>query len=39
MGGQHSPMGLADLFFNPNDPLNPDAEDEDEDEEDDEEDF
>jgi MoxR-like ATPase len=40
MGGQHSPMGLADLFFNPNDPLNPDADDEDDDdEEDDEEDF
>ncbi len=39
MGGQHSPMGLGDLFFNPNDPLHPDAEDEpydddDEDEED-----
>jgi hypothetical protein len=34
-------MGLADLFFNPNDPLNPDADDEDDDdeEEDDEEDF
>jgi MoxR-like ATPase len=28
MGGQHSPMGLGDLFFNPDDPLHPDAEDE-----------
>jgi MoxR-like ATPase len=24
MGGQHAPMGLADLFFNPDDPLHPD---------------
>jgi MoxR-like ATPase len=35
MGGQHSPMGLGDLFFSPDDPLHPDAEDdpyEDEDE-------
>jgi MoxR-like ATPase len=40
MGGQHAPMGLGDLFFNPGDPLHPDAgeddddydEDEDEDE-------
>ena len=28
LGGQHAPMGLADLFFNPDDPLNPDADDE-----------
>jgi hypothetical protein len=28
MGGQHSPMGLGDLFFNAGDPLHPDAEDE-----------
>jgi len=32
MGGQHAPMGLGDLFFDPTDPLHPDAEDEDEDE-------
>ena len=32
MGGQHAPMGLGDLFFDPGDPLHPDAEDEDEDE-------
>jgi MoxR-like ATPase len=25
MGGQHAPMGLGDLFFNPGDPLHPDA--------------
>jgi len=41
MGGQHAPMGLGDLFFNPGDPLHPDADedsdyDEDEDEDDDE---
>ena len=35
MGGQHAPMGLGDLFFDPGDPLHPDAEDEDEDEDDD----
>jgi MoxR-like ATPase len=34
MGGQHAPMGLGDLFFNPGDPLHPDA-DEDDDYEDD----
>jgi MoxR-like ATPase len=34
MGGQHAPMGLGDLFFNPGDPLHPDA-DEFEDEDDD----
>ena len=31
MGGQHAPMGLGDLFFNPGDPLHPDAEDDDDD--------
>jgi MoxR-like ATPase len=30
MGGQHSPLGLGDLFFDPEDPLHPDAEDEEE---------
>ena len=25
MGGQHPPMGLGDLFFDPEDPLHPDA--------------
>src|SRR5436190_312826 len=34
--GQHTPMGLGDLFFDQDDPLHPDAEDEDEEEEDDE---
>jgi hypothetical protein len=29
LGGQYTPMGLGDLFFNPDDPLHPDAEDED----------
>jgi hypothetical protein len=32
MGGQHSPMGLGDVFFDPDDPLHPDADDEDEEE-------
>jgi MoxR-like ATPase len=33
MGGQHAPMGLGDLFFEPGDPLHPDADEfEDEDE-------
>ncbi len=36
LGGQHAPMGLADLFFDPDDPLNPEG-DEDEDEFEDEE--
>jgi MoxR-like ATPase len=43
LGGEHAPMGLGDLFFDPDDPLHPDAVDadldedeEDEDEEDDE---
>jgi len=31
LGGQHAPMGLGDLFFDPGDPLHPDADDEDED--------
>jgi MoxR-like ATPase len=30
MGGQHSPLGLGDLFFDAEDPLNPDAEEDDE---------
>ena len=30
LGGQHTPMGLGDLFFDPDDPLHPDADDEDE---------
>ncbi len=34
MGGQHAPMGLGDLFFNPGDPLHPDAEEDDFDEDD-----
>ncbi len=28
MGGQHSPLGLGDLFFDPDDPLHPDRGDE-----------
>jgi len=32
LGGQHAPLGLGDLFFNPDDPLHPDAQNEDEDE-------
>lgn len=32
LGGQYTPMGLGDLFFNPDDPLHPDLEDEDEEE-------
>jgi MoxR-like ATPase len=35
MGGQHAPMGLGDLFFNPGDPLHPDADEDDFDEDDD----
>jgi MoxR-like ATPase len=34
MGGQHAPMGLGDLFFSPDDPLHPDADDEFEDDDD-----
>lgn len=37
LGGQHAPMGLSDLFFNPDDPLHPDMEDEEDYEEDEEE--
>ncbi len=33
MGGQHAPMGLSELFFDDNDPLNPEG-DEDEEEDD-----
>jgi MoxR-like ATPase len=29
LGGQHAPMGLGDLFFHPDDPLHPDADEED----------
>ncbi|MDZ4685002.1 MAG: AAA family ATPase [Planctomycetaceae bacterium] len=32
LGGQATPMGLGDFFFDPDDPLHPDAEDEDDDE-------
>jgi hypothetical protein len=32
LGGQHAPLGLGDLFFDPDDPLHPDAQDENEDE-------
>jgi MoxR-like ATPase len=40
LGGQHTPMGLGDLFFDPDDPLHPDLDDdEDEDEDEDEEDL
>jgi MoxR-like ATPase len=38
LGGQMLPMGLGDLFFDPDDPLHPDADEEDEDEDEDEED-
>ena len=31
LGGQHAPPGLGDLFFDPNDPLHPDAQPDDED--------
>ena len=30
LGGQHTPMGLGDLFFSPGDPLHPDAGDDEE---------
>jgi hypothetical protein len=36
MGGQQAPMGLAELFFESDDPLNPEAAEDDEDPEDDE---
>ncbi len=29
LGGQHSPLGLGDLFFSPDDPLHPDADEDD----------
>lgn len=32
LGGQSTPMGLGDFFFDPDDPLHPDADDEDDDE-------
>jgi MoxR-like ATPase len=32
LGGQATPMGLGDFFFDPDDPLHPDADDEDDDE-------
>ena len=35
MGGQHAPMGLGDLFFNPGDPLHPDADEDEFDEDED----
>jgi hypothetical protein len=38
MGGQHAPMGLGDLFFNPGDPLHPDADEDDDYDEDEDED-
>jgi hypothetical protein len=38
LGGQHAPMGLGDIFFDPGDPLHPDADDEDDDYEDEDED-
>ncbi len=31
LGGQHTPLGLGDLFFSPDDPLHPDYEEEEED--------
>ncbi|RUL88106.1 AAA family ATPase [Tautonia sociabilis] len=34
LGGQATPMGLGDLFFSPDDPLHPDADDDDEDDDD-----
>ena len=38
LGGQHAPMGLGDLFFEPGDPLHPDADDDDDDDDEDEDD-
>ncbi len=32
LGGQHAPMGLADLFFDADDPLHPESDEDDEDE-------
>jgi MoxR-like ATPase len=34
LGGQHTPLGLGDLFFSPGDPLHPDSDDEDDDDDD-----
>ncbi|MDQ3330462.1 MAG: ATPase, partial [Planctomycetota bacterium] len=34
LGGNAVPMGLGDFFFNPDDPLHPDADEEDEEDED-----
>jgi hypothetical protein len=34
LGGQFASLGLGDLFFDPSDPLHPDADDEDDDDED-----
>jgi MoxR-like ATPase len=34
LGGQHAPMGLGDIFFDPGDPLHPDADEDDDDDED-----
>ena len=34
LGGDAVPLGLADLFFDPSDPLHPDREDEEDDDED-----
>ena len=34
LGGDAVPMGLGDFFFNPDDPLHPDAEDDEDDEDD-----
>ncbi len=33
MGGEHTPLGLGDLFFSPDDPLHPDYQGEDDDDE------
>src|SRR3954452_7870757 len=38
MGGQHAPMGLGDLFHDPNDPLHPDNLDDDDDDDEEEDD-
>ena len=38
LGGQHTPMGLGDLFFSPDDPLHPDADDDDDDDDEEEDD-
>jgi hypothetical protein len=38
LGGDAVPLGLADFFFDPDDPLHPDRDDDDEDYDDDDED-